>query len=241
MRYYWWTSLLCASVLIGCNSKTDAAPQTKQGEQSAASPATTSAPPPVVQTPKVEDVDVSGLKQSLRCPSKGHAAACEVLDGFEQAEAWNLTTIRSDVARYFGQATEIKNGVSQSRWVFMIVRRLPLNEVHPGNLAIRVALRDLEDKLTAENAHAPRLWRVLKHDNAVAKGNRMVDYLQTYTPSTWDTAGPTSGKSSILHVGEGMYVRQDAKQALYVVNLPPARPGSSEHDATLIKLYPISW
>lgn len=241
MRYYWWTALLGASVLIGCNSKTDATARITQGEPSATSPATTSTPPPVVPAPKVEDVDVSGLKQFLRCPSKGHVAACEVLEGFEQAESWNLTTIHNDVARYFGQATEIKNGVSQSRWVFMIVRRLPLNEVHPGNLAIRVALRDLEEKLTAENANAPRLWRVLKHDNAAAKRNRMVDYLQTYAPSTWDTAGPTSGKSSILHVGEGMYVRQDAKYALYIVSVPPTRPGSNEHDATLIKLYPVSW
>lgn len=224
--------------LCGCEKKSPTP------TQQAASASATVVPEPVPEPKKrepVTDIDMQDLLKAMGCPSKTNVAACEVLEGFDKAEPWDLTTIRGDMARYFGQATTYKAGVPEQRWVFMLVKKMPLNEIEPGDLAVRVALRDLDPNLVAENKHADKLLYLLKQDDAVSKRNRTSEYILGYNANSWDSAAPTKGKSTILHIGGGTFVRQDAKRRLCLVSIEARQPGAAQVDATFVRLYPLAW
>lgn len=238
MRSYTIFPVIIAICLFGCEKKSQAPAQ--QVASASATVASEPAPEPQKREP-VTDIDPQELLQAMGCPSKTHHAACEVLEGFDKAEPWDLTTIRGDMARYFGQATTYKDGVAEQRWVFMLVKKMPLNEIEPGDLAVRVALRDLDPNLVAENKHADKLLYLLKQDDAISKRNQTSEYILGYNSNSWDSAAPTKGKSTILHIGGGTYVRQDDKRRLYLISMEARRPGAAQADATLVRLYPLSW
>lgn len=235
MRYHVWLATLALLSTAACDKKSDTQPTDPTPAPSAT---------PTVEEPKpkaVADIDVKHIQEQLKCPAKGHKAACDVLEGFETGKKWDLTTIQSQEARYFGKAIGYKDGVPEERWVFLLVKKVPLNEVTPGDLPLRVALRDLDKSRVAENQHAEKLLWLLQRDDSISKRNTTANFILTYTSNNWDSAAPTDGASTILHIAGGTYVREGKGRSLHVINIEAARPGSTSIDGTMVQLYPISW
>jgi len=235
MRNYAWIALPALLLAMGCDQKT---------EKPAAPPAASSVSQPEVEVPAretVTDFDVKQVQEQFKCPNKANKEVCDVIEGFAKGTKWDPSTIQSQDARYFGKAVVYKNGESKERWVFLVVKKVPLNEVTKGDLPLRVALREVEDSRTVELAHAEKLYWLLKRDDAVTKRNQMANYVLDYTPSNWDSSAETKGNSVIFHVGDGAFVRQGEARTLNLVKVDLARPGSSSTDGMFVQLYPISW
>jgi len=165
-----------------------------------------------------------------------------VIDDFEKADAWNLETIRGTDARYFGQATIVEKGTPRTGWYFVVVKKVPTNDVPAGDLPIKVAVRELEPTLGAEIAQAPRLLRALEHDDTVNKGNSTIQYVKSYAPSNWDGANVTTGPSTILYSQGGIYVRESKKRQLQIIQLAAVGVGgASTGDGIYATLHPVSW
>jgi hypothetical protein len=236
MRTHAWLVVPALLVAVACDKKADPVPV------DTTPPASTAAP--VEEPPKreaVEDVDVTHVREQLKCPAKAHKDACDILEGFEKGSKWDLTTIQSEEARYFGKAFAYTDGVAEEKWMFLIVKKVPLNMAAQGDLPLRVVLRDLDKTLGAENSHAEKLWWLLKRDDAVTKRNTTANYVLGYASANWDSAAATRGASTILHVQGGAFVRQGQARTLQLVHVEAARPGASGFDGLLVTLYPLSW
>lgn len=230
--------LLVAAVSLpgaGCEKK---APEPAQvAPEKSAEP---EAPKPTRPTP--DDLQSASIQQALRCPG-GYKPACEVLDRFDKAGAWNLDLIRAEEARYFGKGYAIENDKLAERYYVFVVKKIPLNRVEPGDLPIQVSMRELDPSLGPENVHAPRLLRILERDGAVDnRTNQTAQYIEKYNPVDWHAAAPTKGPSKLLYLGAGAYVRQRADQrTLELVQIEPAKPGAKTADGLFVTLYPLSW
>lgn len=237
MRNYVWIALPALLLAAACEEK----PAAKPTEPT---PAASTASEPAAEQPKrepVEDFDVAGLKEEFKCPNKTNAAVCEVIEGFAGGTKWNFATIQGKDARYFGKAVVRKGGELQERWVFLVVKKVPLNEVTEGDLPLKIALRELDESQTAEINHADKLMWKLRRDDAVTKSNQTANYILGYAPSKWDSAAQTKGESVIFHIGGGAFVRQGEKRTLQLVKLEAAKPGASSADGLFVRLYPLSW
>lgn len=215
-----------------------------KAEPDAAPVASATAAPSAAPRPRPDDLDVPALRQPLKCATaaKNPRPVCQVLDEFEKADAWNLETIRGTDARYFGQATIVEKGQPRMGWYFLVVKKVPTNEVAAGDLPIKVAIRELEPTLGAENAQAPRLLRALEHDDAVSKGNSTIQYVKSYAPSNWDGANVTAGPSTIMHSQGGMFVRENKKRQLHIIQLAAVGVGGANSgDGIYATLHPVSW
>ena len=235
MRNYAWIALPALLLALGCDEK---------AEKSAAAPAASSASQPEVAAPKrekVSDFDVKPLLEQFKCPNKTNKDVCEVFEGFAKGTKWNLTSIQSEQARYFGKAIVYKGGEATERWVFLVVKKVPLNEITEGDLPLKIALRELDDSRTTEIGQAEKLMWLLKRDDAVTKRSQTANYVLDYTPSNWDSSAETKGNSIILHVDGGAFVRQGEARSLHLVKVDVARPGATSTDGMFVQLYPISW
>jgi hypothetical protein len=206
-----------------------------------AAPAATPKPEPVPARPRPEDLDVSGIREPLKCAPNAKKPVCTVLSEFEKADAWNLDTIRGTDARYFGQVTVIEKGQTRTPFVFLIVKKVPTNDVAPGDLAIKVALREVDASLEKENTHAPKLLRALERDDVGSRYNAAADYLKTYAPSNWDGAVVTAGPSTLLYSEGGVYVRETKTRRLQVVKLSAVTHDVTPGDGMYGMLHPVSW
>jgi hypothetical protein len=235
MRNYAWIALPTLLLALGCEEK---------AEKPTAAPAASSASQPEVKAPKretVSDYDVKPLQDQFKCPNKANKEVCDVFEGFATGTKWDLTTIQSEQARYFGKAVVYKGGEAKERWVFLVVKKVPLNKITEGDLPLKIALRELDDSRTTEIGQAEKLLWLLKRDDAVTKRSQTANYVLDYTPSNWDSSAETKGNSIILHVGGGAFVRQGKARTLHLVKVDVARPGATSTDGMFANLYPISW
>ncbi|MCL2824268.1 MAG: hypothetical protein FWD57_09775 [Polyangiaceae bacterium] len=235
---FFFVGVFTLATAVGCENKSETAvdPAASGPVRTGVQPAP---PPPKRET--IPDTDAQPMRVSLICGDKRNKEACAVLDGFESGTAWDLTAIRADEARYFGKSYSVVSGALKEKWVFMIVKKVPLNTVTKGDLAIRVSLVELDKGLTSENAHAEKLWGLLKRDDSVTKRNATAQYVMGYAPANWDSAEPTLGVSSHLHVGSGAYVRQARDRSLHMVKTELMQPGVAGATGSVVKVYPLSW
>lgn len=238
MRHYLWIALPALVLAASCEDKS------AEKKPAAAAPAVSSAAPPVDEQPEprtVSDFDTKHFREQFKCPNKANKGICDVLDGFDEGTAWKLTRIRGKEARYFGKAVLSSGGEIQEAWVFLVARKVPLNEVTEGDLPLQIALRTLDESNEAVKNHTERLLRKLQRDDAVTKRNQTANHVLDYAPSNWDSAAETKGESIILHIDGGAYVRQGKGRSLYLVKVEAAKPGSSEADGMFVRLYPLLW
>lgn len=228
-------AISAAFLWLGCDKKQDPSP---------VEPAPSASPEASEPAPKrepVQDIDAKVILEQLRCPAKAHKDACDILEGFDAGTKWDLTSIHAEEARYFGKAFRYNQGVAEEKWMFLLVKKIPLNKAAEGDLPLRVGLRDLDTTLGPENAHADKLWWLLKRDDAVPKRNATAKYVLEYASANWDSAAATQGPSTILHVSGGTYVRQGKARTLHLVQMDAARPGASGFDGMLVTFYPLTW
>lgn len=238
------TGLVCFPLLIalpfGCQK---AAPKREPIPEASASASAAPSAPPTASRPRGDDLNLAALRTHLKCAAgaKKPTGICGVVDEFEKASAWNLETIRGTDARYFGQTFVNEKGVTRSAFQFLVVKKVPTNDVTPGDLPIRVAFRELDANLKSENKHAPKLLRILEHDDAVTKMNTTAEYIKTYAPASWDSAALTAGASTLLHVEGGAHVREGRGRRLYLIKQSPSSPDSTASDGVFAVLWPLSW
>jgi hypothetical protein len=227
---------LVALTLLACTKPAPTAP----ADAAASSEAAPSAPAQAFRA-RPEDIDVVRVREPLKCTPGSKKPVCMVISDFEKSDAWNLDTIRGTDARYFGQATVIEKGQTRTPYVFIIVKKVPTNDVPAGDLPIKVAVRELEAGLKSEQVHAPRLLRGLESDDVSSKYSATLTYLKAYAPANWDGANVTTGPSTILHSEGGVYVRESKQRKLYVVRLTAISPDSQPGDGMYAMLHPVSW
>jgi hypothetical protein len=228
--------LVAVAVLVASCSKP--APGVSADAAPSAAPSTASTQ---AFRPRPEDIDVPRVREPLKCAPGSKKPVCALLADFEKADTWNLDTIRSGDARYFGLATIIEKGQTRSAYVFVIVKKVPTNDVPAGDLPIKVAVRELEAGLKQEQTHAPKLMRGLESDDLSNKYNATLSYLKSYAPANWDGANVTTGPSTILHSEGGVYVRESKVRKLYLVRLAAMAPDSQPGDGTYAMLHPVTW
>lgn len=204
-------------------------------------PATTSAPVDTPKAPAPDDLDVAQLQATLKCPGTSFKAACEILDEFKKAAAWDLTMIRGADARYFGRGVEASGGEVAERYYFLIAKRVPLNEVSASDLPLKLSFRQLETSREVEIAQAPKLLRLLEKDDAVNKTIQTAKYVLEYSVSAWDGASASKGPSTFAQIGGGAYIRMVSNRRLVLVQPAPTRPGAQPGEGVYALLYPLSW
>jgi len=228
--------LIALAAVVGACSKPAAPPAAD-----AAPSAEPSAAPAQAFRPRPEDIDVTRIREPLKCTPGSKKPVCALLAEFEKGDAWNLDTIRSGEARYFGQATVIEKGQLRNPYVFVIAKKVPTNDVPAGDLPIKVAVRELEAGLKQEQIHAPKLMRGLEADDLSNSYSPTLAYLKSYAPANWDGANVTTGPSTILHSEGGVYVRESKKRKLFVVRLTAMSPDSQPGDGMYAMLHPVTW
>jgi hypothetical protein len=228
----------CAAIaVLGCN-------QHDKPKPAAEAPAVTSDAPAPSDSPKApppDDIDLTALQASMKCPGTTFKAACEILDEFKKGTAWDFTLIHGADARYFGRGVEATASGVVERYFFLIARRVPLNEVSGSDLPIKQVFRPLESSREVEIAQAPKLLRLLEKDDAVSKTIQTAKYVLEYAPATWEGAAASKGISTFAQTGSGAYVRMVDRRRLVWVQPAVARPGGSAAEGTYAILYPLSW
>ncbi len=199
------------------------------------------APAAVIPTKKAEDLDVEDLRRTMKCPGGGFKDACTFLQEFESGTAWNLDNIRGTDGRYFGLARVYSQGKSEPKYHFMVVKKVPTNDVGPNDLPIKIALRELEASLGPELTHAPKLLRLVERSDGIPRQNRTNEYILKYAPSSWDGASRSAGASTVLHSSGGILVREGKNRSLLVIRLSPQSAGSMPGDGLYATLWPLSW
>jgi len=223
-------------LLVACSTK----------ESGKAQPQPSAQPQPTQTAAKIEqarpdDIDPKALTATLKCPGGAFKDACAILKDFDSAVPWNLDTIRSGEARYFGEALIYKSGKPTSSYYFMVAKKVPTNDVSPGEIPVKTALRELDAPSGPESTGAPKLLRALAHDDAAPSNNMTASYVKNYAPSLWEHVTPTQTTSAYIQVPGGAYLRETKSRQIIVVKVEPASAGSILGDGLYARLWPLSW
>ncbi|MDI1448052.1 hypothetical protein [Polyangium sp. 6x1] len=206
-------------------------------------PAPPSAAPPAQATPPEaiaapDDLDVAALKKALKCASDAKSGPCAVLNAFGTCKPWNAVVPSGD-GRWIGRGYRVEGGKTSDEFTVVRSRRVPANEVGPGQLPAKVGIGDIAKQEGQAFSQADRLIRTLERSDVPPRSNMALEYLKKR--ESWPegfTMKTVGGQVYVASEG-GAFVCQGPKQELYLVQRAATRGGAGE--GLYATAYPVSW
>lgn len=228
--------LISALLLPACD------PPSSGGSASAAPSA--SAPPAAPPAPTAEampppdDLDVASLQKALKCATDAKSGPCGVLAKYTTCTAWNAVSPSGD-SRYVGRGTVVEGAKSTESVVVVRARRVPLNEVGPGQLPVKIGVGEITKEDGSAFDQAGQTIRSYERSDAPGKSNATVEYLKKRTQWTEAFANKTAGGQVYGIMRAGTFLCQGARQSVLMVQKAGSRTSSA--DGLYAELWPASW
>ena len=185
-----------------------------------------------------DPLSVALLRKELGCPSKRATEPCGVLDSFTACQPMDRVAPSGD-ARWMGYGYEVKEGEFVEQVTLVRVRRVPLNDVGPGQMPLKVSIVELPDDEVSAQRHAKKAIDKLSRDDVPKSTNAAVNYVKKRKPWPESFAVQAQEKQVYVAVEDGAYLCNASDQRLLVVQRAKAR--KSPADGLYAVLWPVSW
>jgi hypothetical protein len=203
-------------------------------------PSAVSTAPPALDTVATapEDLDVKGLQKQLVCPADPKSGPCSVLAAFTSCTQWSATTPSGD-GRWIGRGYRVEGGKTTEEFTVFRARRMPQNEVGPGQLPLKVGIAELAKSEGAAWEQAERAIKAFSHHDVPPRGNAAVEYLKRKENWPEGFVLRTAGGQAYVVLEGGAFVCQGTHQQLIVVHRAATRGGKG--DGLYAEVWPSSW
>ncbi|HVK62985.1 MAG TPA: hypothetical protein VM694_00840 [Polyangium sp.] len=201
--------------------------QEPAGDAAATAPTGTPAPPSAAP-PAPEAVAAPDAK----------SGPCAVVNAFGVCKPWNPVVPSGD-GRWIGRGHRVEGGKTSDEFTIVRSRRVPSNEVGPGQLPAKVGISDVAKQEGSAFSQADRLIRTLERSDVPPRSNMALDYLKKR--DSWPegfTMKTVGGQVYVASEG-GAFACQGPKQELYLVQRAATRGGPG--DGLYATVYPVSW
>ena len=213
------------------------------GASPSAAPSVSAAPaPPPAPTaeamPPPDDLDVAAVQKALKCATDAKSGACGVLAKYATCTAWNAVSPSGD-ARYVGRGTLVEGAKSTESVVVLRSKRVPLNEVGPGQLGVKIGLGEITKEDGSAFGQSGQTIRSFERSDAPGKANATIEYLKQRTQWTEAFANKTAGGQVYAIMKAGTFLCQGARQSVLMVQKAGSR--TSNADGLYAELWQASW
>ena len=241
MRTRFFAFALASITVAACAEKPagDSAAPERSG-----TPAAPSATPPLAPTQTAEavaapdDLDVAALKKALKCAADAKSGPCAVLNAFGTCKPWNAVVPSGD-GRWIGHGHRVEGGKTTEEFTIVRSRRVPSNEVGPGQLPAKVGITDIAKQEGQAHAQADRLIRTLERSDVPPRSNMALEHLKKRDSWPEGFSMKTVGGQVYVASEGGTFVCQGPKQELYLVQRAATRGGSGE--GLYATVFAVSW
>ncbi len=232
---------LCCTWFVGCDDPASTAPSgASQGATSQASAPSAKPKPTMEPVKKPSPLNLGALKKSLKCAGKTGSGPCPVLEKFDTCKTgWSPITQSGD-GRWLGKGAVVSNGKFIEEFTIMRARRVPLAEVAPGAMGVKIAIIQLPDDRPGLKPAAAKAFGALSRGDVAKVGNHAIEYLKERQDWPEAYAQQADDNQIFVATGAGAYLCASVtSQALFAVRLS----GSREHpaDGIYATLYPTQW
>lgn len=203
-------------------------------------PAASTAPPALdlAEPTAPEDLDLKGLQKQLACPAEPKGGPCSVLASFSKCIQWSASTPSGD-GRWMGHGHRVEGAKTTEEFTVFRARRVPQNEVAPGQLPLKVGIAAIAKDDGAAWEQAERAIKAFSKHDVPPRGNAAVEFLNR--KDTWPEGfvlRTKSGQAYVVLEG-GAFVCQGPQQQLIVVHRASTRGGKA--DGLYAEVWPSSW
>ncbi|AKT36608.1 uncharacterized protein CMC5_007280 [Chondromyces crocatus] len=230
-------STLALVILLATGCDTSVKENVEPSATSSSSPASTPSvaePPP----PPPADLNISDLQAALRCAPGAKSGPCRVLAKMASCATWNASVPSGD-GRWLGRASVVEADKTSEVFVGLRLRSVPLSDVGPGQLPIRLALVELPKSEEAAYGNAERAIRAYERGDIPPRASPTLDYLKRR--EEWPDAPVVrtqGGQILAIHQG-GAYFCEGPKRTVLAVQLPDT--GRSSGTGTYAELWATTW
>jgi hypothetical protein len=239
-------SALFASILVfsfGCDppasgpaGSASAAPS--GGASAVASAAASVSAAPAVAAAVPDNLDVAELQKALKCAGADKTGPCSVLATIAApCTAWSASVPSGD-GRWMGRGYLVQQGKATEQITLLRARRVPLTEVGPGQLPVKIAVAELPKDDAAADPAAKAI-RAFERSDVPGKGNAGVEYVKQRTDWSEAFATKTTGGQVYALAHGGTFVCQGPKQQLLVVQRAGSR--TDKGDGLYAELWGTTW
>jgi hypothetical protein len=250
LRCAQFASIPVLFILIGCDPPASA----PAGSSSAAPSTTASSVPSAAATPTSattapagattqasavpENLDVAELQKALKCGGADKTGPCSVLAAFAAPCAPWSAAVPSGDGRWMGRGYLVQGGKASDQVTLLRARRVPLTEVGPGQLPVKIAVAEIpKDDPSVEQAQ--KAIRAFERADVPAKNNAGVEYVKGRTDWVEAFATKTTGGQVYALAQGGTFVCQGPKQQLLLVQRAGSR--TDKADGIYAELWAATW
>lgn len=233
-------------ILLGCDppasapgGSSSAAPSAAASSApSAATPTSATPPPAATQASVPENLDVAELQKALKCGGADKTGPCSVLAAVAApCAAWSAAVPSGD-GRWMGRGYLVQAGKATDQITLLRARRVPLTEVGPGQLPVKIAVAEIpKDDPSAEQAQ--KAIRAFERADVPAKNNSGVEYVKQRADWVEAFATKTVGGQVYALAQGGTFVCQGPKQQLLLVQRAGSR--TDKADGIYAELWAATW
>ncbi len=232
--------LLAPGLALGCDQPPAGAAASASLSASAsvsAAPALPTAVPVAAALPP--DLDVGALAKALKCGGEGKTGACGVLAKMASCSAWNPVVPSGD-GRWLGHGWLVEGGKTTDQLTLVRARRVPTNEVAPGQLGVKIAVTDLGKQEGQAYEQADRVIRIFERSDTPPKSSPTLEYVKQRTEWPEAFAMRTAGGQQVMaSTQDGTYLCEGAKRTVLLVQRGSTHGGSA--DGLYAEVWPTSW
>ncbi len=196
-------------------------------------------PPPTAEAmPPPNDLDVASLQKALKCATDAKSGACGILAKYTTCTAWNAVSPSGD-ARYVGRGTLVEGAKSTDTVVVVRSKRVPLNEVGPGQLGVKIGIGEITREDGSAFDQSGQAIRSFERSDAPGKANATIEYVKQRTQWNEAFANKTVGGQVYAIMKAGTFLCQGARQSVLMVQRAGSR--TSNGDGLYAELWAASW
>jgi hypothetical protein len=226
--------------LVACDPSGSVTGPAPQSSSVPALPSAVSTTPPALDTVPTApaDLDIKGLQKQLACPAEPKNGPCSVLASFGSCIQWNASTPSGD-GRWIGKGYRVEGAKTSDEFVVFRARRMPQNEVGPGQLPLKIGIADISKADGAAFEQADKAIRQFARHDVPPRGNAAVEFLKR--KDTWPEGfvNRTAGGQVYVVLEGGAFVCQGTHQQLIVVHRASTR--GAKADGLYAEVWPSSW
>jgi hypothetical protein len=185
-----------------------------------------------------DNLDVAELQKALKCGGADKTGPCSVLAAFAApCTAWSASVPSGD-GRWMGRGYLVQEGKTTDQITLLRARRVPLTEVGPGQLPVKIAVAELPKDDPAADPAAKAI-RAFERSDVPGKGNAGVEHVKQRTDWAEAFATKTTGGQVYALAHGGTFVCQGPKQQLLVVQRAGSR--TDKGDGIYAELWGTAW
>lgn len=214
-------------------------------EKPTASPAASASaapPPPPTPTaaapaPAPPDLDLAAVQKALKCGGE-RTGACGVLAKIATCTAWNPIVPSGD-GRWLGHGWLVEGGKTTDHLTLVRARRVPTNDVGPGQLGARISVTELGKQEGQAYEQADRVIRIFERSDTPPRSSPTLEHVKQRADWPESFAMRTAGGQVYALTQNGTYLCEGAKRTVLLVQRGSSHGASA--DGLYAEVWPTSW